>query len=61
MEKEKRSSQKKKKKRNVIKSQNFIELLSSAEPSSRNENFVSPSKNLLKNRNGTFPVVRCFT
>ena len=42
-----------KEKRKVIsgKSQNFIELLSTAQPSSRNEHFVSPSKNLLKNRN----------
>ena len=59
--KKKEIHKKKKKKRNVIKSQNFVELLSSAQPSSRNENFVSPSKNLLKNRNGTFSVKRCFT
>ena len=32
------------------KSQNFIELLPS-DSSSRNENFVSTGKNLLKNRN----------
>ena len=53
----------KKTKKKVIsgKSQNFIELLSSAQPSSRNEHFVSPSKNLLKNRNWTFPVVCRFT
>ena len=27
----------------------------------KNKNFVSTSKNLLKNRNRTFPVVRYFT
>ena len=32
------------------KSQNFIELLPSAQSSSRNESFVSTSKNSLKNR-----------
>ena len=40
---------------------NFVELLPNAQSSSRNENFVSTSKNLLKNRNWTFPAVRCFT
>ena len=40
------------------KSQNFIQLLPSAQ-SSQNENFVSTSKNLLKNRNWT--VVLYFT
>ena len=34
-----------------IKSPNFIELLPSAQSSYPNENFVSTSKNLLKNRN----------
>ena len=43
------------------KSQNFIELLPSVQLFSINENVVSPSKNLLENRNWTFPVVRCFT
>ena len=33
------------------KSQNFLELLGNAQSSSRNESFVSTSKNLLKNRN----------
>ena len=33
------------------KSQNFIELLRSASSFSRKDNFVSTSKNLLKNRN----------
>ena len=33
------------------KSQNVIELLPSAHSSSRNGNFASTSKNLLKNRN----------
>ena len=33
------------------KPQNFIELFPSAQFSSRNENFVSASKNLLKGRN----------
>ena len=33
------------------KSQNFVELLPSAKSSSRNENFVSTNKNLLKYRN----------
>ena len=54
VEKEKRSSQNKiKRKRKEIsgKSQNFIELLPSAQSSPRIENFVNPSKNLLKNRN----------
>ena len=52
MEKEKKKFTKKKKRKVISgKSQNFIELLSSAQPSSRNEHFVSPSKNLLKNRN----------
>ena len=44
-----------------LKSQNFRELLPSAQFSSRNENFVSTSKNLPKNRNWTFPVVCYFT
>ena len=35
----------------VISNENFIELLPSAYPYSQNENFVSGSKNLLKNRN----------
>ena len=43
------------------KSQNFMKLLPSAQPPSRNENFVSTSKSLLKNRNSTFPIVRYFT
>ena len=54
VEKEKRSSQnKRKRKRKEIsgKPQNFIELLPSAQSSPRIENFVNPSKNLLKNRN----------
>ena len=42
------------------KSQNFIEFLTSAQSSSRNENFVSTSKKLLKNRNLTSPGVRYF-
>ena len=46
---------------NISKISNFIELLLSAQSSSRNENFVSTSKNFLKNRNWTFPVVRYFT
>ena len=33
------------------KSQNFIELLCSCQSSLQNENFVSTSKNILKNRN----------
>ena len=33
----------------------------SAQPTLWNENFVSTSKNLLKNRNWTFPALRCFT
>ena len=37
--------------------QHFIELLPSALSSSRNENFVSTSKNLLENRNWSLPVV----
>ena len=44
-----------------LKSQNFRELLPSAQFSSRNENFVSTSKSLPKNRNWTFPVVCYFT
>ena len=43
------------------KPQNFIKLLSSAESSSENEDFINTSEKLLKNRNRTFPVVRCFT
>ena len=42
--------------------QNFIELLPiSAQSSSRNENFVNTCKNLLKNINQTFLVVRYST
>ena len=41
------------------KSQNFIKLLLSGQ-FSQNANFISTSKNLLNNRNGTFPVVRYF-
>ena len=33
------------------KSQNFIELMCSSQSSFQNENFVSTSKNILKNRN----------
>ena len=33
----------------------------SAQSFSRNENFVSTNKNLLKNRSWTFPIVRYFT
>ena len=33
------------------KSQNFIELLRSSQSSFKNEDFVSTSKNILKNRN----------
>ena len=36
---------------NISKISNFIELLPSAQSSSRNENFVSTSTNFLKNRN----------
>ena len=36
------------------KSQNFIELLSSAQSSSRTKNFINASKNLLKNRKWTY-------
>ena len=43
-----------------VKPQHFIELLPSAHSSSRNENFVSASKNLLKNRQWTFLVVCYF-
>ena len=43
------------------KSQTFIELKPSAQSSSQNENCVSTTKNLPKNRNCTFPVVRSFT
>ena len=48
----KKFTKKKKEKRTEIsgKSQNF-----------RNENFVGSSKNLLKSKNWTFPVVHCFT
>ena len=41
--------------------QNFIELLPSAQSSSRNENFVSTSKNFLRNRNWTFLIRHYFT
>ena len=41
------------------KSQNFIKLLLSGQ-FSQNANFISTSKNLLNNRNWTFPVVRYF-
>ena len=40
---------------------NFIELLPSAQSSARNENAVTASKNLLKNRNGIFLGVHYFT
>ena len=45
------------------KSQNFINLLPSAQsaPLPRNQNFVSISKNPLRNRNCTPPVVRYVT
>ena len=43
------------------KSQNFIELLPSTQSSSANKNFVSTTKNLIKNRNRIFPVVHYFT
>ena len=43
------------------KSQNFIELLPNVWSPSRNGNLVSTIKNLLKNRNLTFPVVLHFT
>ena len=43
------------------KSINFIELLPSGQSCSQNENFDSTSKNLLENRNWTFPVMRYFT
>ena len=36
---------------NIRKSQNFIESLPGAQSSCGNENFVSTSKNVLKNRN----------
>ena len=39
----------------------MIELLPNAQSSSRNENFVSSSKNIPKNRNRTFPAVRYYT
>ena len=54
IEKEKEVHKKKRtRKRRVIsgKSLSFIELLSSTQLSSRNEDFVSPSQNLLKNKN----------
>ena len=38
------------------KSQNFIELLPNAWPSSRNENIVSTSKNLLKKQKLNFSL-----
>ena len=40
---------------------NFVKWWPSAQSSSQNENFVNISKKPLKNRNLTFPVVRCFT
>ena len=40
------------------KPQNLIELLPSDQSSSQNEICVSTSKNLLKNRNSTFAIVR---
>ena len=43
------------------KSQNFMELLSSAESSSQNEIFVSTSKQFLKIRNWIFAVAHYFT
>ena len=42
-------------------SQNVREILPSAQSSSRNENFVSASKNLMKNKNLTFQVAPYFT
>ena len=41
---------------NIRKVSNFIELLPSAQSSCRNLNFASTSKNLLKDRNWTFPA-----
>ena len=38
--------------------QSFMELFSSAHTSPQKENFVCTSKNLQKNRNWTYPVVR---
>ena len=38
-----------------------MELLLSAQSPSRNKNYTSTRKNLLKNRNWTFPVVQHFT
>ena len=43
------------------KSQKFKELLPSSQSSSQNGNFVSISKNLIKNRNWAFPAVRYLT
>ena len=43
------------------KSQSFTELLPSTYSSSRNENFVSTIKKLLRNRNCTFTVMHYFT
>ena len=43
------------------KSENFIELLPSAQSSSENENSLSASKNLLKNRNWNFSPAHYFT
>ena len=43
--------------KNLKISQNYSPELSSPQ----NENFVNTRKKLLKNRNCTFPVVRCFT
>ena len=57
----KKEAHEKKRKEISGKSQNLIELLPSAQPYSRNENFVSPSNNVLKNRNRFFLVVHCFT
>ena len=42
------------------KSENFIELVPSAQSFSRHENFVSTIKNILKNKNWTFHVVCYF-
>ena len=42
------------------KSQDVVELRSSAQSSSQNENFLNTSKNPVKNRNRTFPIVPYF-
>ena len=47
--------------RSIMKISKFIELLPCAEFSFRDEFFLSTSKNLLKSRNWTFPVMRYFT